>query len=303
MMIAAAIRELMAKNLTASTGLAALTASLDARVNNHALDPILAERIEDLLVALGFPKKAIDDIKVANPNDLRPLLGEIRHQLGFDAKLLHTETRVAAWSYKDTTLLQDIGDFARLHGDAITRGIIPALEGMSDRFAAGATFLDIGVGVAGTAIQLAENLPKTKIVGIDPYLPSLNLARANVAKANLEDRISLREQGAESLEDDQVFDLAWMPIPFMKESVVPRAVERTFRALRPGGWMVLAFMDCESGDDATRAARRLRLAMWGSGLWTMERMQELLKANGLKSVRDIPSPPGSPARFAVGQRQ
>ena len=87
---------------------------------------------------------------------------------------------------------------------------------------------------------MAHLWPFLNVVGIDPWAPSLTLARENVRSAGLTDRIRLREQAVEDLSDTDAFDLAWIPSAFMPETVVPAACEHVYHALRPGGWLLFA---------------------------------------------------------------
>ena len=119
-------------------------------------------------------------------------------------------------------VLQAAGDISAGFAQGLTRNVAPALEGLSERLARpGATFLDVGVGVASLAIAMARLCPELRIVGVDPWQPSLRLARENVDRAGLGDRIELREQGGETLEDEAAFDLAWLATAFMPERLIP----------------------------------------------------------------------------------
>jgi SAM-dependent methyltransferase len=211
--------------------------------------------------------------------------------------------RATAWSYADPALLQDVGAFSRSHAVALTRSVVPTLDGLGDRLRRpGAAFLDIGVGVAGTASAMAELWPELQVVGIDVWQPSLALARENVRAAGLGRRIELREQAAEALEDDAAFDLAWMPIPFLPERVLPAALGRTLQALRPGGWLVVPFMELDGLPPVGAALWKLRLAMFGGPVLTTTQVEELLRGEGYADVHVLPRHPGVPAAFAVGRR-
>ena len=294
-----ALREFINRHNTYATGLAALGAALDAKASGTPLEPAIGARVEELLAALG----AGDMLSGVSAEEATPLVPEIRHQLRLNSKLLYAETRSTCWSYPDPQLLSEIGEFSRAHANAITRMAVPALDGLSQRFEApGAAFLDIGVGVAGTAVALAQQWPALRIVGIDVWQPSLALARENVEKANLGERIELREQGAETLVDDQVFDLAWMPIPFIPERVIPASAERTLRALRSGGWVILPFANLEGMDAASTAFWRLRLATWGGPQWATSDVEKVLRDAGFVEVRTLPRPPGGPVSLTVGRR-
>jgi predicted O-methyltransferase YrrM len=296
-----AIREFINKYNAASAGLAALGAALDARATGTLLEPVVAARVQQLLAALGGD----DLLKDVSAEDAAPFLAELRYTLPIEAKLLHAETRAPGWTHTEPQVLQAIGDFARMHASGLTRNVIPALEGLAERFAAtGTTFLDMGVGVAGTAIGMAQMWPQLRIVGIDPWQPALALARENVKKAGLTDRIELREQGGENLADDKAFDLAWIPMAFMPERIVPAAVERTLHALRPGGWVVFNCWADFAGTDPKHAALwQLRGTIFGGPPWNSVEGEKLLRDKGYVDVRTLPSPPNVPIGVVVGRRK
>jgi predicted O-methyltransferase YrrM len=293
------VREFINRHSPAAAGLAALAAALDAKIGGAPLEPALATRIHELLSALGAGD-LVDDLGAA---EARPLLNELRHQLGFNGHLMYRQTRTTSFTCSDPQLLQEVGDFARAHAQGISRNLVPALDGLAERFGApGAAFLDVGVGVAGLAIGLAQDWPGLRIVGIDVSQPALALARQNVALAELGDRIDLREQAVEHLTDEQAFDLAWMPIPFIPERIIPAATERILRALRPGGWVVFNFANFGAMEPAMAAMWRLRTTTWGGPLWTTSDVEKLLRETGFADVRTLPSPPGSPVALVAGRR-
>lgn len=295
-----ALREFINRSYPISAGLAALTAALDATTNNAPLDPALAARIKELLTTLG----AGDVLEGVGAREAAPFLAELRHILHVHRKLLEPRTQATTWSYDDVQFLQEAGDFGRFHAFGLAHHIVPALDGAQKRlFEPGGVFLDVGVGVAGTAVTLAELLPNLRIVGIDVWPPSLKLARQNVDAAGLGDRIELREQGAERLEDDRAFDVAWVPMIFMAERIIPEATDRIHRALRPGGWVVFAFANLAAPDEKTVALWRLHTTMFGGPLWTPTHVEKLLRDHGFGDVRHLPSAPGAFVTFVAGRRK
>jgi ubiquinone/menaquinone biosynthesis C-methylase UbiE len=171
-----------------------------------------------------------------------------------------------------------------------------------DRLAApGATFLDVGVGVAGLAIAFARKWPSARVVGIDPWQPSLALARENVEKAGLSDRIELREQRAEDLKDDRVFDLAWIAAPFMPRRAIKPACERILQSLRPGGFILFNAVHALP-DAQTDAMWWLRMAMFGDSAMPSADAEVLLRDTGYADVQTLCSPAGSFMRIVAGRR-
>jgi SAM-dependent methyltransferase len=293
------VREFINRHQAYAAGLAGLGAALDAKASGAPLDPALDARIQDLLAAIGAGNILAD----LTAEEAMSLVSDLRVQLLCTTKLLYPETRTTSWSFSDAQLLQEVGEFARGHAHGITRGVVPALEGMAQRFAApGAAFLDIGVGVAGTSIALAQQWPGLRVVGIDVFQPALALARENVDRANLRERIELREQRAESLEDESAFDLVWVPIFFVPEAVIPAVAERTLRALRPGGWVMFVYPELEGMDAARTAFWRLRVTTWGGPLWSSGEVEKLLREKGFADVHALPRPPGGPTGIIVGRR-
>ena len=297
------IREFTGRQTGPATALACLAAALEAKARGTALQPAMATGFKALFAALGAGN-LLDGVDALTVEEAKALAPEVRQNLRFDGLLMNPDTHTGSWSYADPAVLQDVGAFSRSHATVLSKNIVPALEGLSARLAApGASFLDIGVGVAGTACAMAEQWPNLRIVGIDVWQPSLALARENVAKAGLGDRIELRERGAESLEDDKVFDLAWMPIPFLPARVLEGAMQQTHHALRPGGWLIVPFINVDGLDPVPAALWRLRQAMFGGSLLTTTAVEDLLKARGYTDVHPLPRHPGVPTTFAVGRRK
>ncbi len=139
---------------------------------------------------------------------------------------------------------------------------------------------------------MARLWPSLNVVGIDPWAPSLALARENVRRAGLTDRIQLLEQAVEDLSDTNAFDLAWIPSAFMPEKVIPAACEHVHRALRPGGWLLFAMAN-PGTDPVTASLVRLRTVLWGGCVMLPSQVETLLSQTGLIDVRTLPSPPGA----------
>ena len=293
------LRAFINRHNAAAAGLDALGAALDARSSGRPLEPALAARVDELLAALGGG----DVLDGVSAQEAAPFLAELRGMGRIEARLLDASTRAPGWGHDDPVILQAAGDISAGFAQGLTRNVAPALEGLSERLTApGAAFLDVGVGVAGLAIAMARLCPELRIVGVDPWQPSLRLARENVDRAGLGDRIELREQGGETLEDEGAFDLAWVASAFMPERVVPRICARAHRALRPGGWMLLGMLNLGQ-DPQTAALVGLRATLWGGPLWTGGEGETVLREGGLVEVRTLPGPPGALTTLVAGRRK
>lgn len=293
-----ALREFVSRQAAAATGLAALAAALDAKASGTPLAPSLEARVQALLTALGVGEA----LSAVSGDEGRPILNELRTMLSLDAKLLQAQTRTTTWNHTDEAILDGAGAMSAGFITPLAQVLLPGLEGIVDRLSApGGRFLDVGVGVAGLAIAAARRWPSLQIVGIDPWQPSLSRARENVAKAQLADRIELREQRAEDLTDDRAFDLAWVPGVFMPSAALGPACERVHRALRPGGWMLFNAVQ-PTGDPMTDAMWWLRLSLFGDSALPMAEAEQLLRDLGYTDVQTLCSPAGSFMRIVAGRR-
>jgi SAM-dependent methyltransferase len=294
------LRELVGRLGASTRALAALGAAIQARVAaDPPPDPTLRAPLDEALDALG----ARPLVEQANPEELRSVLGGIRTELFLGARLVSgARPPGAAWSDTDPSVLQAAGDASAGFPAALERSIAPRLAGLPERLAAeGASFLDVGVGVAALAVGMVRRWPSLRVVGVDPWAPSIALARDNVRAAGLADRIELREQGAEVLPDEDRFDLAWVPGVFVPGAALPAVLARVRRALRPGGWLLLAFAG-PGADPLADALARLRTALWGGALLAPAEAEGLLARSGLADVKALPGPPGSTVALAAGRR-
>jgi SAM-dependent methyltransferase len=211
--------------------------------------------------------------------------------------------RTGVWNHLEPQILQSIGETSRLHALEVTRSVVPACDGLPNRFhAPGAAMLDIGVGVAGSAIAMAQMWPELRIVGIDPWQPALRLAREHVDRAGLGARFDLREQGVETLDDRAAFDLAWFATHFIPERYVRPGLARTLNALRPGGW-IMAGANNDAAAPEMSALSRLRMAQWGGPVWSARDVEKALYDAGFVDVRSLPTRPEALAALVIGRRR
>ena len=61
--------------------------------------------------------------------------------------------------------------------------------------------------------------PAPAVVGIDVLPRAVDLARQLVDERGLDRRFEVRQQGVEDLDDTESYDLAWLPAPFIPETV------------------------------------------------------------------------------------
>jgi 2-polyprenyl-3-methyl-5-hydroxy-6-metoxy-1,4-benzoquinol methylase len=72
---------------------------------------------------------------------------------------------------------------------------------------AGGKALDFGCGTGGLSLALAKAFPYSRFAGVDIHGPSIVQARADAQAAGLEGRVSFADQGIESLDPHEAYDL------------------------------------------------------------------------------------------------
>ena len=279
------LRGLVGDLAASASALAVLGAELQARALGKPIHPTLRPHVEAILQALG----ASAAMEGVSPEELRPLVAEIRHFWLLDSQLLSTPERAPGWTFTDPDVLATAGELTAGFAHVLAR-IAPQFENLAARLnGPDGRFLDVGTGVGQLSIAIARHWPSLRIVGIDTSASALALARSNVADAGLQDRIELREQAGEDLPDERAFDLAWIPAPFIPPQVLGRVVEQVHRALKPGGWVL--FATAKPGADLRAALMRFRVFTWGGLPTSQEEVEKCLADAGFTQVRVLPGPP------------
>jgi precorrin-6B methylase 2 len=300
------LRATVARLNREATVLTALAAALRARLRSTslapAIAPTMAPAVVDVVNALGLRTA----IETATPAELAPLLAEIRTFMLHNANLISDVVDAAEgpprWSPKDVTLLQAAGDVSVGLAHAIERAIAPKLDGLMNRLAQpGGAFLDVGAGVASLSLQMARQWPQLRVLGLEPWTPALELGQRNVAAAGFAQRIELRQQTAQELQEVDAFDLAWIPGLFVSEAAFAPAVAQVHGALRPGGWLLLAL--ARPGDEPLASAiTRFRAAAFGGAARDPATVRDLLAATGFTEIVDIPGPASSVTQLMAARR-
>ena len=279
------LRSLVADLAASTSALAVLGAELQARASGRPIHPSLRPHVDAILRELGVGNA----MEAIAPENLRPLVTEIRHFWLLDGEFLSNPERAPGWTYTDKEVLATGGELTEGFADVLPR-IAPEFDGLAARLGGpDGRFLDVGTGVGRLSIAMARRWPALRIVGIDTWTPALELARANVAAAGVQDRIELREQSGEDIPDERTFDLAWLPAPFIPPRVLGRIVERVHRALKPGGWLL--FATAKPGTDLRAALMRFRVATWGGEPTSQDEVDRHLVDAGFLQLRVLPGPP------------
>ncbi len=124
---------------------------------------------------------------------------------------------------------------------ATAKKLLPALEGLPAVLEAGGAVLEVGCGTANFLVQLAKAFPAVRAVGVDIDPSGLDLARARIREAGLEQRVELRTGRVGEVVAPGSVDACVM-IEVLHEvarPIRPAVVAEAARALKPGGWMLI----------------------------------------------------------------
>jgi SAM-dependent methyltransferase len=206
------------------------------------------------------------------------------------------------WAAQDDVTLLTQGRSSALGGTMLASYAVPSLDGLDLRFADGGEFLDVGVGVGEMTAAFCDAIASACVVGIDVLPRALDLARRTVKTRGLHARVELRLQGVQELEDSERFDLAWLPAPFIPQSVFAVGVGRIHQALRPGGWLIVGAGRFDGEPLAVAVTRWKTLRAGGTPL-TATDARTILNDAQFASFRELPTPPGAPNLYAAQRRQ
>jgi ubiquinone/menaquinone biosynthesis C-methylase UbiE len=175
--------------------------------------------------------------------------------------------------------------------------VIPQVSGLEEKLRSGATLLDVGCSGGTFLTALARAYPACHFVGVDIDGHALSLAMAEIKKAGLEERIRVREIDAEAIDFANTFDIITLNsvLHEIRPALKPQAVTRFFRALKPGGWLVITdFSLPESLSGLREPAYRMVLMdqllemTWGNRHQTRQQQVDLLTRAGFTSVHHGP---------------
>lgn len=150
----------------------------------------------------------------------------------------------------------------------------------------GKTLLDIGCGVAGPAIVIANDAPVKRIIGIDIEPQLIERGLCNISAAGLDDKIYLQlvEPGPLPF-DDETFDIVFSKDAMIHIEDKLALYREILRVLKPGG--VLATSDWLVREDAESLPafqRYLTLSHLKFSLQTAACAEANLRAAGFADV-------------------
>jgi SAM-dependent methyltransferase len=284
-----------------------------ANLSEHSGVPTtLLERVLDVLVSVNLIHRDKDVFVI--DKGMLPLITEpvktfyLANLLAnyFEGKDLMDNARKGSitlgWDFTEPDILQSVGFSSSIQTEFFVRELAPKLGDLASRLQSpSARFLDVGSGVGAISIAACRLLPNLHVVGLEPQEASLAVASQNIAAVRLTDRIELRKQRVEDMADTSAFDLAYFPQLFMPDDVVKLGVRNTWKALRPGGWIMLLVI-CVPGMELPATISRLRDTLFGGGARFPAQVEVILNEAGFTSVSTFKFPRGETYNIVVGQR-
>ena len=286
-----------------AAGLAALTAALDAKANNAPLDPALAARIKELLSALGAGdvarrRQRAGGGTVSRGNPATQLRARRQAAVAADARDV-MELRRRPSSFRRSAISPD---FTR---SALARNVVPALEGLSERFARARRCVPrhrrgrrrarhrAGRAMCRTSASSASTCGQ----------PSLRLARENVGERGLARSHRAPRAGSRDARGRQGVrpGLDAHDLHARARHSAKRPSVRTVRCARADG-------SCSRSATSTSLTRRpshsggcsRRCGAVRCGFRAKSRRWPATAASS--DVRTLPGPPGAPVALVVGRR-
>jgi precorrin-6B methylase 2 len=273
--------------------LAALAGELRLRRAELSGDSRVRSLLQD--VVRRIDPELLDDI---DANQERAALALIQTSFRQAIDLIENPARAPGWNYEDPVLLESQGQVSRL----IVRNIDTLAAQRPDLREAlhrPGAFLDVGTGVGWLAIEAARAWPALRVVGIGSWKPALALASKNLAQSGVAERVELRSQRAEHLNDKTIFTLAWLPGPFIAAEIITLVLERIHRALTPGGWLIFG-LHAPPTDALGQALANLRIVRSGGHPWTTREVEERLDTQGFERIEAFSPSPS--ITLVLGQR-
>jgi hypothetical protein len=179
--------------------------------------------------------------------------------------------------------------------------IVPLVDGLADRLAAGIDVLDVGCGRGRALLRLAELSPASRFVGYDVSAEAVAAANAGAAARGLANvRFAVRD--AAMVDEPGRYDLV-TAFDAVHDQRRPEAVLRNVRrALKPGGVFLMqdvgasSHLDCNVGHPlgtfiytvSCMHCMSVSLAGGGPGLgaaWGKELAVQMLREAGFAKVR------------------
>lgn len=274
--------------LADAQALSAITAYLRAADESRHLDSALQAAVERVIDVLDA-RQALDAL---TPQERAVVIAFSRSYMHQALELIDEPHRPSTWSHSDPTILQAQG---------AASAVVARLIASSGVGKPSMRILDVGTGVGGLAVAFCQTFENSTVVGIDPWEPSLALARGNVQKAGLTDRISLLPVAVQEFADADGFDLVWLPSFFIPPTLMHEALRAIAGVLRPGAAVIMGVVEASDDPIADAVDAMITIRSGGSVLETADATR-LLDQAGLENAAELPRNWQAPLRLVAAQK-
>jgi protein-L-isoaspartate O-methyltransferase len=263
--------------LSTVEALAAVAARLRLAHDETSADPRLAAQL-DRVIDLIEPHL----LEGLDRSQQAVVLADISSTLRRSLEFLENPARPPGWHHTDPAVLDAQGRASK-HNVSRIQAVADKRAHLAEALARPGALLDIGTGAGWIAIEAARVWPNWHVTGIDIWEPSLALARRNIADSGMADRVSVRNQNLETLNEASRYNLVWLPSVFMPEDVIRRSLPHVFQALASAGTLIFLIWEA-SAEPLPQALASLGVVRMGGHPWRREEVEALLGDNGFTDV-------------------
>lgn len=254
----------------------------------------------------GFTLAPHMDVLLLDPTSPTYLGGTFRMESAIDQDYRRFPTLMETgqtWprSDHDAEMLQALANGTTPDGVMLVDHVLPQLPTVLDRLRDAGSLLEVGAGAGVHTLRYAATFPTCRVVALELDRPSLTVARQRLDEAGVGNRVELRHQDANDLDDQEQFDLVTMNLVLHEtgeERHWHNVLRRTFGALRPGGGIAVSELPYPDDVDSYRtnpihrrlAGIQLHETVVGCGAITEGRLLDLVTAAGFTDVRVADQP-------------
>jgi SAM-dependent methyltransferase len=128
---------------------------------------------------------------------------------------------------------------------ALIDGILPMVDGLPERLAAGAEVADFGCGSGHAVNVMAQAFPASRFTGVDFSDEGLAVGRAEAARLGLNNAAFVAKDVA-ALDTTETYDVITAFDAVHDQAQPARVLENIYRALRPGGVFLMVDIKASS---------------------------------------------------------